>query len=206
MPHCIWSALTLANMSSKVINIPRRSSAYGGSPRVLIETIYLNEETNGWVKFVMQYDNAVKRQIKAMLVDSRPLSTMEDVSTSAVSHKIFFFEPLDEERIFSQHYELKIGTVSLQDLLIQEVSSTRTAQQRAFYHRLLDVPSLKNAAGRIFEQATHQLFRKGGKFRLGRILDTSDKTINKMAHIDINQSEEFRSLKEWGATMHNPNS
>ena len=93
-------------------------------------------------------------------------------STGAASHKIFF-ALLDEERLFSQHYELKIETKYLQDLLCQEISATRKAQQRAFYHRLLEVPSLKDAAGRIFEQATHQLFKKGGRFRLGRILEAS---------------------------------
>ena len=172
---------------------------------MLLETIYLNAPTSDWAQAVRQYDSGVKREIAAMLADSRPLSTMEDIGTGAASNKIFFFAPLDQEHIFSKHYELKIGTKYLQDLLFQEVSATRKAQQRAFYHRLLDVPSLKDAAGRIFEQATHKYFKKGGRFRLGRILDTPDK-LSAIAPFDINHSEEIRSLKEWGGTLHKPNS
>ena len=110
----------------------------------------------------------------------------------------------------SQHYELKIGTKSvtvtkyLQGLLFQELSETRKAQQRAFYHRLLEVPSLKDAAGRIFEQATHQPFNKGGRFRLWRILDASDR-LSAIAPFDLNRAEEFRNLKDGGATLHKPN-
>ena len=196
---------------SKGINILRRSSVLGismlvmGVPRVLQKTIYLNAPTNDWVQAEMQYSTRVKCEIGAMLADCRPLSTLEDVSTGAASHKVFFFALLDEESLFSRHYELKIGTKYLQDLLLQEVSATCKAQQRSFYHRLLEVPSLKDAAGRIFEQATHQFFKKGGRFRLGRTLDASDK-LPAIAPFDLNQAEEFRNLKDWGATLHKPNS
>ena len=85
-----------------------------------------------------------------MVADDQPLSTLEDITiTQEVSFKAFFYVSTDLEASCDRGYNIRIATLYIGELLSMEVFATRKPQQRAFYHRLIEVPSLRAAGGNI---------------------------------------------------------
>ena len=145
---------------------------YGGVPRLLLETIHPGSDAKDWIIDVGIYDEVVRMAIRDIVADARPLSTLEDITiTQEVSFKVFFYVSADPEESADRNYNVRIATPYIGELLSMEVFATRKSQQRAFYHRLMEVPSLRTAGGNIFERLVHQYFQRKHPFSLGRPLN-----------------------------------
>ncbi|KAF8446754.1 hypothetical protein BGX38DRAFT_623670 [Terfezia claveryi] len=143
--------------------------------------------------------------IREMVTEARPLSTLEDITiTQEMSFKAFFYVSIDPEESCGVCYDVRIATPYISELLSVEVMATRKSQQRAFYHRLMEVPSLRTGAGKIFESLVHQYFQRNAKFSLGQPLNKESNTglVAARTEFTINGWEEFRTLPELGQTLH----
>ena len=183
---------------------------YGGVPRLLFDTIFLSSEAQEWAAAVNMYDNEVRMVLRDMAAESRPLSSLEDITiTQEVSFKAFFYVSTDVEEACAHNYAVRIATPYISGLLSLKVFATRKAQQRAFYHRLMEVPSLRTAAGTIFERLVHQYFAKRKRnLCLGKSLDGTSQVgqVPDGTIFPVFKSEEFSSLSDLGATLHRKNS
>ena len=176
---------------------------YGGVPRVLLKTIYLYAPIAEWILSVESYNTSVVSAITSMLGGSSALSTLEDVYYQRASNKVVVFSPAGINEI-SRTYTLCIGTGYLAHLVSEAVLEARKSELRAFYRRLMEVPSLHNAAGRVFERLVHDYYRRGGTFSLGHALERG--RMLKSLTFTCTGTEEFSSLAELKRTLHKANS
>ena len=182
---------------------------YGGVPRLLLETIYLYSEPEEWITAVNTYDKEVRMALRDMVAEARPLSTVEDITiTKEVSFKAFFYVSTDPEEACDRSYDVRIATLYISELLSMDVLATRKSQQRAFYHRLMEVPSLRTAAGRIFERLVHQYFQSKRQFSLGKPLNPASHSgpVAAGAVFTVRKCEEYRLLPDLSKTLHRPGS
>jgi len=178
---------------------------YGGVPRILLDKIDVHGESEDWIDEVNQYDQEVRMAIREMAAEARPLSTLEDITiTQEMSFKAFFYVSADSEESCDARYNVRIATPYISYLLSVEVMETRKPQQRAFYHRLMEVPSLRTGAGKLFESLVHQYFQRNAKFSLGVPLSEESNTgpVAARTEFTIKGWEEFRTLPELGHSFH----
>jgi hypothetical protein len=96
----------------------------------------------------------------------------------------------------------------MEQRVAEHVVSLKRNQLHSFYQSMMEVPSLKPAAGRVFEKLAHECFfrRRGSKVSFGEAEDPTESPIRPSAGFIIIRGEEFRELRALGHTFHDPHS
>ena len=138
--------------------------------------------------------------IRGLLSSSGALKEPEDLFLRN-AHKIINLKPKEDRRL-AKNCSAEVSTHYLVNLIVEEVLKAQRSELRMFYRRLMEVPAMRQAAGRVFERLVHEYFERGGtSFNVGRPLQNSD-TLAAGRTFALTGSEEFPNLQLLKPTLH----